>query len=52
MLAGILTETESGYEFRYNKEYLENKDSERDPRRSHSDAPELPAARESPVRQP
>ena len=27
-LAGILTETESGYEFRYNKEYLDNKGSE------------------------
>ena len=26
-LAGILTETESGYEFRYNKEYLDNKGS-------------------------
>ena len=28
LLAGILTETESGYEFRYNKEYLNNKSSE------------------------
>ena len=27
-LAGILTETESGYEFRYNKEYLDNKGSD------------------------
>ncbi len=27
-LAGVLTETESGYEFRYNKEYLANKSSE------------------------
>lgn len=27
-LAGILTETESGYEFCYNKEYLDNKVSE------------------------
>ncbi|MCI6628534.1 MAG: HipA N-terminal domain-containing protein [Bacteroidales bacterium] len=28
LLAGILTETESGYEFHYNKEYLNNKSSE------------------------
>lgn len=28
LLAGILTETESGYEFRYNKGYLNNKSSE------------------------
>ena len=27
-LAGILTETESGYEFRYNKEYLDNNSSD------------------------
>lgn len=27
-IAGILTETESGYEFRYNKEFLDNKVSE------------------------
>lgn len=27
-LAGVLTETESGYEFIYDKEYLGNKDSE------------------------
>ena len=27
-LAGILTETESGYEFCYNKEYLDNKGSD------------------------
>ena len=27
-LAGILIETESGYEFRYNKEYSDNKESE------------------------
>lgn len=27
-IAGILTETESGYEFLYNKEYLDNKVSE------------------------
>jgi serine/threonine-protein kinase HipA len=28
IFAGVLTETESGYEFRYNKAYLDNKDSE------------------------
>lgn len=27
-LAGVLTETEAGYEFRYNKEYSDNKESE------------------------
>ena len=27
-LAGVLTETEAGYEFRYNKKYLDNKESE------------------------
>ena len=27
-LAGVLTETEAGYELRYNKEYLDNKESE------------------------
>ena len=26
--AGVLTETEAGYEFRYNKEYSDNKESE------------------------